>query len=227
MGSICENRKDNYTNHDGEPISFLNIIISETTPKEYQDVVCNCFSEMDLEGFKSYVENTNTQGKLNDIASSNYMVIAKSAKVLKKFKFEIPKRFIIFEDFVNLLFIESVYAESLDANFISKYNKEEDKFEYAIQRLSGIAIDEEHVFHQLQLQQHRIKASILADDENKATNSTSHNISLNNGNCSKQTSIYYWAVYVNKVRFEFTYCLTQNLILQRDDRVEFRLEKLN
>lgn len=225
MGNVCENRKDNYLNNDGEPISFINVVISDTTPKEYKEVECNCLTEVEIDGQKSNGDMTNFLIKTNDIVSTQQTINTK-AKILKKIKFEIPKRFIIFEDFINKLFIESIYAESLDANFISKYNKDEDKYEYAIQRLNGLVIDEDHVFYHLQRHHQRAKASILADDENKATNSTSNNISLINGNCSK-SSIYYWTVYVNKVRFEFTDCIIQNLILQRDDKVEFRLDKLN
>jgi hypothetical protein len=47
-------------------------------------------------------------------------------------------------DVINSAFFSNEYTEDIDANFISKFDKENNEYKYYIQRLIGYEIDEEN-----------------------------------------------------------------------------------
>jgi hypothetical protein len=69
--------------------------------------------------------------------------IPKSDK-LKLIIYEGKSEEMLLVDIINSAFFSNEYAEDIDANFISIYDKEDNEYRYYIQRLIGYEIDEEN-----------------------------------------------------------------------------------
>ncbi|CAG9311534.1 unnamed protein product [Blepharisma stoltei] len=60
-----------------------------------------------------------------------------------EYKYPAFKDKISFTTLMNLLCFETEFDEELDSNFISRYNKSKDRFEYFVQKLMGIETEDE------------------------------------------------------------------------------------
>ncbi len=135
---------------------------------------------------------------------------------LKTIKFDLKRKVNIFIDIVNDLFFNSIYSECLDGNFISKYNNKDDSYVYMIERLLGRKINEELLF------KHLITSRII--DKNSTYCGTTRTLSFMGCDCN--SDVYGWSILINRTPFSLSYLIDNNRIIQQDDEIEFRFEKL-
>jgi hypothetical protein len=66
-----------------------------------------------------------------------------NSEKIKVVTYEGKADYMLLADLMNHLFFNSRYAEEMDANFISVFDKKKEEFEYFIQRLAGFEIERE------------------------------------------------------------------------------------
>ena len=82
--------------------------------------------------------------KNKSIRSNYQIVIIPNSEKVKLIPFDENKEKLSLVELMNKICFDSKYSTELDANFISKFNKDIDDYDYFIQRLDGCEIKEDN-----------------------------------------------------------------------------------
>lgn len=87
--------------------------------------------------------NDKKSGQTTPTENNNYSITITLPDRTFKANFEFEKNKVLLYDLVNAICFSSKYSDTLNANFISKYNEEIDDFEYYIESLLDQQIENE------------------------------------------------------------------------------------